>query len=92
LGRAGENAGPAKYGQLPSTRLVGTSHTCVPRRDTLVPATVPVAVFALTAVQSVGAGAACAADAAPALPAIAARAQRTAVRPRFLWDRLSENG
>jgi hypothetical protein len=45
LGRAGENVGPAKYGQLPSTLLTGTFQTWVPDRDTPVPSTVPVAVF-----------------------------------------------
>ena len=45
MGSAGENVGPAKYGQLPSTRLTGTFQTWVPDSDTLVPSTVPVAVF-----------------------------------------------
>ena len=53
LGRAGEKAGPPKYGQLPSTRLIGVSQTCVPESDTVFPARFPLAALALTAVQSV---------------------------------------
>src|SRR4051794_16745928 len=80
LGNDGANVGPAKYGQLPSTLLVGGSQTRpldeLALSFTPTPCTVPVATLPLTDVQSVAAGAACAGAAAAAPATIAARAHK----------------
>ena len=53
-GSAGvKRAGSAKKSDVPPMSLVGGSHTCEPASETATPASVPVATFPLTAVQSV---------------------------------------
>src|SRR5215470_14964529 len=78
--------GPAKYGQLSSTRLPGVSHTWVPRSRTPTPSRLPCAMFDPTDVQSVAAvatvGAACACAVAPAIRASAVAEPSTSARRR----------